>query len=215
MSIIALLIGILVPVLSRARGAAKDIKCGNNLKQIGIAIMAYGADHDDRMPDSGSDGTSGDLVTRGLKPYFSYSQDSVIETRDFVWLCPKHDKFQWTGYYTSSYGYNVGYMLEPGPTYPHNGYSGFSNLGILATKIQQASKKFVVIDHEVIGNNASLWSYVARPGDPSSDAALDGFGRPDFRHGDRANVLMADGHVEVVEEETASVANETERWDPR
>ncbi|AMV37304.1 Type II secretion system protein G precursor [Planctomyces sp. SH-PL62] len=44
-SIIALLAAILIPAVQLARGAARRTKCLNNLRQIGIALNAYVADH--------------------------------------------------------------------------------------------------------------------------------------------------------------------------
>lgn len=40
-SIIALLVGILLPALGAARGTAKNIQCLSNSRQIGIAEMTY------------------------------------------------------------------------------------------------------------------------------------------------------------------------------
>ena len=45
-SIIALLIGILLPALGAARQAAKNVQCQSNLRQVGIAASAYHADYD-------------------------------------------------------------------------------------------------------------------------------------------------------------------------
>jgi prepilin-type N-terminal cleavage/methylation domain-containing protein/prepilin-type processing-associated H-X9-DG protein len=49
-SVIALLIGILLPALSSARESARFAACGSNQHQINIAITAYAADHDGRIP---------------------------------------------------------------------------------------------------------------------------------------------------------------------
>lgn len=43
--IIAVLISILMPALSRARESAQTIKCLSNLRQIGMAVAAYAADN--------------------------------------------------------------------------------------------------------------------------------------------------------------------------
>ena len=50
-SIIALLIAVLLPALSAARRAARNSVCMSNLKQIGVATSAYGADNEDEIPD--------------------------------------------------------------------------------------------------------------------------------------------------------------------
>ncbi len=49
-SIIALLIGILLPALQRARESARTVGCLNNLHQIMVATEMYGADNNDEMP---------------------------------------------------------------------------------------------------------------------------------------------------------------------
>ncbi|MEO0477802.1 MAG: type II secretion system protein, partial [Planctomycetota bacterium] len=45
-SIIALLVGILLPVLASARAAGRSINCMSNLRSIGVATYMYGEDHD-------------------------------------------------------------------------------------------------------------------------------------------------------------------------
>lgn len=46
-AIIAILAGMLLPALNQARAKARNIQCGNNLKQHGTAIQMYGLDNDD------------------------------------------------------------------------------------------------------------------------------------------------------------------------
>ncbi|WP_432800024.1 type II secretion system protein [Poriferisphaera sp. WC338] len=49
-SIIALLIGILLPALSAARNTAKDIQCASNLKGMGVASHSYAASNAQFLP---------------------------------------------------------------------------------------------------------------------------------------------------------------------
>lgn len=49
-AIIAILAGMLLPALARAKGKAKMIQCLNQLKQMGIATELYAGDNHDRLP---------------------------------------------------------------------------------------------------------------------------------------------------------------------
>jgi prepilin-type N-terminal cleavage/methylation domain-containing protein/prepilin-type processing-associated H-X9-DG protein len=50
-SIIALLVGILLPALGAARKSAQSAVCKSNLRQIGVAIAAYSTDNGDYIPN--------------------------------------------------------------------------------------------------------------------------------------------------------------------
>jgi prepilin-type N-terminal cleavage/methylation domain-containing protein len=49
-AIIAILAAILLPVFASARENARKASCQNNLKQLGIAWIAYSQDYDEKMP---------------------------------------------------------------------------------------------------------------------------------------------------------------------
>ena len=56
--IIALLMGILLPALSKARKAAQEVKCMSNLRQFGIGFQLYADLNKGSIPEDGPDGSN-------------------------------------------------------------------------------------------------------------------------------------------------------------
>jgi prepilin-type N-terminal cleavage/methylation domain-containing protein/prepilin-type processing-associated H-X9-DG protein len=51
-AIIAILIGLLLPALVRAKGKAYNSVCVNNLRQLGMAVRLYSEDNNNRLPSA-------------------------------------------------------------------------------------------------------------------------------------------------------------------
>jgi prepilin-type N-terminal cleavage/methylation domain-containing protein len=90
-AILALLAAILFPVFSRARENGKRASCQSNLKQIGLGILQYVQDYDERMPfvliGATPSGTASGRWIHTVQPYFkSYA----------LLRCPSHYGFNGT-----------------------------------------------------------------------------------------------------------------------
>ena len=91
-AIIAILAAILFPVFARARENARRSSCSSNLKQIGLGIIQYAQDYDERMPSGRMSEANADNVGGAwpilLQPYIKsiqlFSCPSNSRNSDFM-----------------------------------------------------------------------------------------------------------------------------------
>ncbi|MBI9019368.1 MAG: type II secretion system protein [Phycisphaerae bacterium] len=73
-SIIALLVSILMPALSKAREAAKGVVCLSNLKQWGLCFGQYSSDNNDRFYRAYQSSSVGHNWIQATKPYYENTE---------------------------------------------------------------------------------------------------------------------------------------------
>ncbi|MGQ9525573.1 MAG: DUF1559 family PulG-like putative transporter [Armatimonadota bacterium] len=139
-AVIAVLAGILLPVLASARASARNSVCTSNLHQLGVAFQAYVQDYDDLLP-YGIDFADKYNASRWSHPFIPDAADRIetlarlnrmlpevmsayVKDRE-LWHCPADVGLAFTdfshiigGYYTGgesafdAFGMSYGYRTE-------------------------------------------------------------------------------------------------------
>jgi len=107
-SIIALLFGILLPALSRAKKQAKRVLCSTNLRQWGIGLASYSANNDGFFPYSGAgdsklgvayggNGMSSpsSVVRQFWHDYLMKINQKTLKGGNNVLYCPTNKQHRW------------------------------------------------------------------------------------------------------------------------
>jgi len=87
-AIIAILAAILLPVFARARESARRSSCVNNLKQIGLAVITYTQDYDERYPYDNAGHWGPPSQGPPLSGSMSLRYNLAKYAPEGVWLCP-------------------------------------------------------------------------------------------------------------------------------
>ena len=84
-AIIAILAAILFPVFARAREQARKASCASNLKQLGLAIMQYTQDYDEKYPN-----TPENWAAKTADNYYRTAKSAMdpYVKSDQIWICP-------------------------------------------------------------------------------------------------------------------------------
>src|SRR4028118_1234439 len=119
-AIIAILAAILFPVFARARENARRASCQSNLKQIGLGVMQYTQDYDEKLPNNFYGTVGVDIDPKWvdvIQPYvkstqlFTCPSDSQAN-RELV--TPSANRTGANADKTGSYGWNSAYWNNSG-----------------------------------------------------------------------------------------------------
>ena len=111
-AIIAVLVGLLLPALQAARGAARKAECANNMRQLGLAIHQYANAHEGRFPMMAYHNTDSSDRTEEEKSWV-VALAPYAEQVDAIRLCPDDiSRVEGLEDTATSYAMN-GFLREP------------------------------------------------------------------------------------------------------
>ena len=198
-AIITILATLLLPALQKARMTARAVTCVSNLRQIGGALVAYCADHNDWMPaETASGGNVGGRI-QFLCRYLGYSgtagwRESPTAYSKSVAFCPESatDPLLISEYPHSGYG--IAYQSYAATYLFQNKNGGWANKGrnrISRLLNQNSAGILNICSRGVIRGKL-------RQGDDISPNLLNTFTNVNLRYYHRKFVgLRADGAVTV------------------
>jgi prepilin-type processing-associated H-X9-DG protein/prepilin-type N-terminal cleavage/methylation domain-containing protein len=228
-AVIGILASLLLPALSRSKAKAQQALCRNQVRQLGLAIMLYSADHDDIFPTAAANSAagaqpedwiwwqtetdaSGNLVMRdpagsALVPYlgsydsryFRCPTDKDALARELLWKQDMNAE-----QYIYSYSLNA-----------------FSDFGMASYISKDRTMIFLNRHSRILNPSQKIMLAEERGGaddGPGSAVIDDGRWIPPgypltMRHSGKANVTFADGHVETVTKDFAD-ASHPQNYDP-
>lgn len=172
-AIIAILSGMLLPAISRAKGTAQRTQCLNNLKQVGIATQIYSDDHDGKIQV--------DAPLQREKTWANIlATNQNLKAYD-IFVCPTYSPFRFTNW-VKTYGVRV--------DLPTNAASGAFREVLKKDAVDRPSDYLHVTDTTSRGRGGVGGEQYF------SFRTISEF-EVHARHSDTATGLFLDGHVEA------------------
>lgn len=187
--IIALLISILLPALSKAQESARAIQCGSNQRQIGLALLNYTNENKQVLPPFANNWASPfwmDYLVRYLPRGKTQAVDwnGALNTYNAVFFCPSE-----FNHHPSLVDYAVPQDLFRMGT------------PVKTVQIPRTADRVMLCDASELNSVGVRWGawQMWSDGALASVArvvATDAYGPCVPRHGKSMNFLFVDGHVE-------------------
>ena len=206
-AIIAILAGMLLPALNKAREQARTIQCLNNQKQIGTAAVSYQNDFIGYLPGPNNGGLR----------FYCHQRCSTFDMfpfRNFLHLYFNYDFKWWTA--MNNYGFKAGHVAICLSDYRNNEhYKGAGHINSYATnyyvnwtmprsdpqmhrpcRMRQPSKYIWLLEKRSQTFGANLFFSVNNYPMKTDANALEGI---EFRHNRKTNALFMDSHCESMD----------------
>ena len=185
-AIIAILAAILFPVFAKAREKARQASCLSNCKQLGLGIMQYAQDYDEKLPSYLAPwpavpvGNEGCDWWNGVYPYTKNTQ---------VYVCPSYQRI-------GAWNYN-NHLFPVCPSYGMN--QGL--YGVSLGAIRFPAECIILGDscHPMGGDWRiawpKCWAVLPGSGNPCTVRTTPTAQEPSTIHNGGSNTVMCDGHA--------------------
>jgi prepilin-type N-terminal cleavage/methylation domain-containing protein/prepilin-type processing-associated H-X9-DG protein len=181
-AIIAILASMLLPALSKARDAARNTQCKNNLKQYGLVFAMYQNDFGYYPPYTNAPGVSGTWTAQNT--IWIFKSNGYITSDEFL-RCPSFPAKDYKGG-GAHYGYN--YMSLGNSSF----YEGTDGKPSLVGQVRYPAETFLAADNfrPYVSAPEGRWYLL-----PYFHNVSSSFGQLDPRHSNTLNMIWCDGHV--------------------
>lgn len=205
-SIIALLVGILLPALGAARRTAQSAVCLSNERQVGLVFGFYLNESKQFLPPQRSN--------KGLDPhvpigpyFFQYIPFSYVNGSEKVFICPSDEFIP----HAKAPSYYRNRWVNPFNGDAEGGYSYGINGDLPLQSVQGLTPEYWMYPYDLIPqpSGAAMYFETAHFAEMSlrtNSVFLDAF-RFDHGGNQSQNLLMADGHAEAISKEALLPAN--------
>lgn len=196
-AIIAILAAILFPAFARARENARRASCQSNLKQIGLGVLQYTQDYDERFPLWAAPSANEGFFAV-LQPYLKSTQ---------LYQCPSETNGPPASPVTGSSGQYTDYSFNLMLGWKSKDSVGLNgNRSLSQSILTQSALTVMVVDAD--SRDATNWTTGCGAG--VTDCATPGLasfysGIP-LRHLDTTSTLFCDGHVKALKGQNATTS---------
>lgn len=197
-AIIAILAGLLLPALSKAKESARATQCLSNMRQIALATLLYADENNDEFPRTQHSAFAHRQSTwgRAIAPQLGSSTTLWTNLLSSVYRCPSDRRpTAW------SYGMNVYFELGP-----DDDYTGKPRTWRRTTTIPNPSATIEFAESATSADHIMAHFWIS---------ASDAVDVDSHRHKHRANYAFVDGHVAARKfESTYEPSRKIDLWNP-
>jgi prepilin-type N-terminal cleavage/methylation domain-containing protein/prepilin-type processing-associated H-X9-DG protein len=200
--IIALLISILLPALSRARESAQEVQCQSNLRQFGMANQLYAADNNgwyvaiktEHIGSSYQSWFRNSEYRNNVARHAVNTQTEAVRDWQAGLLCPRAIwAFGGTPFGENVIQYSYGMNWQDLARGPNN--SWLDRMQVRQTEVREQAETIMMIDANTWHIATPMWNPVRWDTHGEIVPVGNSTHFVTYRHRDKANALYFDGHV--------------------